>query len=82
MSKARKVLYDNGINLATAHTIHHLLKARSVEIAACVTIIHKIHHRQILQTFFVGNIPLDQFFLVFDAVALVFSILTQITVRP
>lgn len=44
-SKTRKVLYDNGINLATAHTIHHLLKARSVEIAACVTIIHKIHDK-------------------------------------
>ena len=58
-AKAREVFYYDGINLAIAYTIHHLLESRSVKIAACVAIIYKIHHRHILQTFFAGDIPLD-----------------------
>ena len=58
-AKTGKVFHDDGINLAIAYTIHHLLESRSVKIAACVAIIYKIHHRHILQTFFAGDIPLD-----------------------
>ena len=81
-AKARKVFHDDGINLAIAHTIHHLLESRSVKIAACVAVIHKIHHRHILQAFFAGDIPQDQFFLVFNAVALIFAIFAQIAISP
>jgi len=81
-AKTGKVFHDDGINLAIAHTIHHLLESRSVKIAACVAVIYKIHHRHILQAFFAGDIPLDQFFLVLNAVALILAIFAQVAISP
>ena len=80
--KTGKVFHDDGINLAIAHTIHHLLESRSVKIAACVAVIYKIHHRHILQAFFAGDIPLDQFFLVLNAAALMLAIFAQVAISP